>query len=62
MADNPGRYSFDGIDRVLHDIEVLDPVHVEALKAAPRIIDGRNVLDPSTWKSAGFDYHGLGRR
>ncbi|UOQ89819.1 UDP-glucose/GDP-mannose dehydrogenase family protein [Agromyces endophyticus] len=44
------------------EYRALDPVHVDALMAAPRIIDGRNVLDPSTWKSAGFDYHGLGRR
>jgi len=44
------------------EYRALDPVHVDALMAAPRIIDGRNVLDPSMWKSAGFDYHGLGRR
>lgn len=25
------------------------------------VVDGRNVLDPSAWKSAGFEYRGVGR-
>ncbi|QTX05255.1 UDP-glucose dehydrogenase family protein [Agromyces archimandritae] len=39
----------------------LDPEHVGELVAGPTIIDGRNVLDPEAWRSAGFEYVGLGR-
>lgn len=40
----------------------LDPDDISSLMRTPRIIDGRNVLDPEAWKAAGFQYHGLGRR
>ena len=33
----------------------------KALVAAPRILDGRNVLDPAKWRAAGWTYKGLGR-
>jgi UDPglucose 6-dehydrogenase len=39
----------------------LDPVETAELVADPVIIDGRNVLDPAAWRSAGWTYHGLGR-
>ncbi|MRG60445.1 nucleotide sugar dehydrogenase [Agromyces sp. CFH 90414] len=39
----------------------LDPAAVAVQVAAPRIIDGRNVLDPVAWRAAGWEYHGLGR-
>ncbi len=26
-----------------------------------RVIDGRNCLDPASWRAAGWEYHGLGR-
>ncbi|MFC9917643.1 UDP-glucose dehydrogenase family protein [Agromyces binzhouensis] len=39
----------------------LDPGHVAALMATPRVIDARNVLDPGSWRDAGFVYRGLGR-
>jgi UDPglucose 6-dehydrogenase len=39
----------------------LDPAS-EALRPARRvIIDGRNVLAPSLWREAGWEYHGIGR-
>lgn len=39
----------------------LDPYTLSALVASPRILDGRNVLDPSKWRAAGWIYRGLGR-
>ncbi|WP_022894026.1 UDP-glucose dehydrogenase family protein [Agromyces subbeticus] len=39
----------------------LDPADVGRLVASRRIIDGRNVLDPSVWRAAGWEYRGLGR-
>jgi UDPglucose 6-dehydrogenase len=40
----------------------LDPDAVAALVRHPRVIDGRNVLDPAAWRAAGWEYRGLGRR
>lgn len=39
----------------------LAPDRVAALMSDPRIIDARNVLDPTAWRAAGFAYRGLGR-
>ena len=39
----------------------LDPAETKALVAAPRIVDGRNVLDPEDWRAAGWTYRALGR-
>ncbi|GAA1059389.1 UDP-glucose dehydrogenase family protein [Agromyces bracchium] len=39
----------------------LDPATVRDLVASHTVIDGRNVLDPTSWRSAGWTYHGLGR-
>lgn len=39
----------------------LDPVDTARLVAQPRILDGRNVLDPSDWRRAGWTYRALGR-
>lgn len=39
----------------------LDPDSVASLMGTPRIIDGRNVLDPPAWRAAGFEFRGLGR-
>lgn len=39
----------------------LDPFDLAALVAAPRILDGRNVLDAAKWRAAGWTYRGLGR-
>jgi UDPglucose 6-dehydrogenase len=39
----------------------LDPQATAQLVAAPRILDGRNVLDPVQWRAAGWTYRALGR-
>lgn len=39
----------------------LDPHLLLETVAAPRILDGRNVLDPAKWRAAGWHYRGLGR-
>lgn len=39
----------------------LDPHVLKETVATPRILDGRNVLDPAKWRSAGWQYRGLGR-
>ena len=40
----------------------LDPVALKEQVAAPRIIDGRNCLDPVAWRAAGWTYRALGGR
>ena len=44
------------------DYVELDPARAKTLVAVPRVIDGRNVLDPQAWSEAGWDYRGMGRR
>jgi len=39
----------------------IDPYEAGAYVAAPKILDGRNVLDPAKWRAAGWMYRGLGR-
>lgn len=39
----------------------LDPYDLLGRVAAPRILDGRNVLDAGKWRAAGWNYRGLGR-
>ena len=39
----------------------LDPAQTASLVASPRMIDGRNVLDPSAWREAGWEIRSLGR-
>jgi UDPglucose 6-dehydrogenase len=39
----------------------LNPTHAATLVAHPRIIDARNVLDPTAWRTAGWTYRALGR-
>ena len=39
----------------------VDPHEVRDVIGAPRVVDGRNVLDRERWRSAGFDYRGVGR-
>lgn len=43
------------------EFKQLDPNQAGELVAARRIIDGRNVLDPDTWRAAGWDIRCLGR-
>jgi UDPglucose 6-dehydrogenase len=39
----------------------IDPAKLAALVANPIIIDGRNALDPASWRRAGWTYRALGR-
>ncbi|GAB3043056.1 UDP-glucose/GDP-mannose dehydrogenase family protein [Sediminivirga luteola] len=39
----------------------LDPEALDGLVAQKNILDGRNVLDPSRWRAAGWTYRALGR-
>jgi UDPglucose 6-dehydrogenase len=39
----------------------LDPAVLLPLVATPRIVDGRNCLDPQRWRDAGWTYRALGR-
>ena len=39
----------------------LQPADLEPFTAGRIIIDGRNALDPATWRAAGWTYAGLGR-
>ncbi len=43
------------------DYTHLDPASVAGLPRTPLILDGRNALDPATWREAGWQYRGLGR-
>jgi UDPglucose 6-dehydrogenase len=38
----------------------LDPATLQGIVAWPRILDGRNCLDPDLWHSAGWTYRALG--
>jgi len=53
-------------DVVLHLTEwkqfrEIDPAKLASVVATPTIIDGRNALDPSLWRGAGWTYRALGR-
>ena len=39
----------------------LDPAHAATLTRGHIVIDGRNCLDASAWRAAGWTYHGMGR-
>jgi UDPglucose 6-dehydrogenase len=39
----------------------LDPAEIGSLVREKLIIDGRNVLDPTAWRAAGWTYRGMGR-
>jgi UDPglucose 6-dehydrogenase len=61
------------VDEAVRDAEVvllltewpeyvaLDPVALKEQVSVARIIDGRNCLDPVTWRAAGWTYRALGR-
>ncbi|MFH9423832.1 UDP-glucose dehydrogenase family protein [Streptomyces sp. NPDC017529] len=55
-----------GADVVLHltewrEFRELDPAVLAEVVATPHILDGRNALDPSLWRKAGWTYRALGR-
>lgn len=39
----------------------LDPVRLREVVGTAHLIDGRNVLDPATWRAAGWTYQSMGR-
>lgn len=39
----------------------LDPVHAASLVSGKIVVDGRNCLDASAWRAAGWSYYGMGR-
>ncbi|RMI12580.1 UDP-glucose dehydrogenase family protein [Cellulomonas triticagri] len=43
------------------EYRALDPEALAPLVGERRILDGRNVLDPALWRSAGWTYRALGR-
>ena len=40
----------------------LDPCELKRHVGVPRMLDGRNALDPAQWREAGWTYRALGRR
>lgn len=53
-------------DVVLHltewaEFRMADPTVLAKVVAVPRILDGRNALDPAHWRAAGWTYRALGR-
>jgi UDPglucose 6-dehydrogenase len=55
-----------GADIVLHltewaEFRSMDPAVLGEVVADRRIVDGRNALDPATWRAAGWTYRALGR-
>ncbi|MQA03632.1 MAG: nucleotide sugar dehydrogenase [Streptosporangiales bacterium] len=44
-----------------HEFRDVDPAKLSALVRHRRILDGRNVLDPTAWRAAGWEYRALGR-
>lgn len=39
----------------------LDPAHAASLATGRIVVDGRNCLDADAWRTAGWDYRGMGR-
>jgi UDPglucose 6-dehydrogenase len=55
-----------GADVVLHltewrEFRDMDPHTLTPVVTHPRIVDGRNALDPTRWRDAGWTYRALGR-
>ena len=58
--------ALDGAELVLvltewPEFVALEPKRAHDLVARPRIVDGRNCLDPVAWREAGWTYRALGR-
>ncbi|MFC5909411.1 UDP-glucose dehydrogenase family protein [Streptacidiphilus monticola] len=56
----------EGAHVVLHltewqEFRELDPEAVGSVVASRQILDGRNILDPAVWRTAGWTYRALGR-
>ncbi|MFE0103223.1 UDP-glucose dehydrogenase family protein [Streptomyces sp. NPDC059009] len=55
-----------GADVVLHltewhEFRELDPAGLATVVGRPLILDGRNALDPTVWREAGWTYRAMGR-
>ncbi|MDP9102148.1 MAG: UDP-glucose/GDP-mannose dehydrogenase family protein [Actinomycetota bacterium] len=55
-----------GADVMLHltewsEFREMDPAALSGVVAHKRIVDGRNALNPATWRAAGWTYRALGR-
>ncbi|MET7363999.1 UDP-glucose/GDP-mannose dehydrogenase family protein [Streptomyces sp. NPDC005562] len=55
-----------GADVVLHltewqEFRDLDPAELAAAASTPLILDGRNALNPTSWRTAGWTYRAMGR-
>ncbi|MGA4849266.1 UDP-glucose dehydrogenase family protein [Streptomyces sp. G5(2025)] len=55
-----------GADVVLHltewrEFRELDPAALASVATTPVVLDGRNALDPQTWRAAGWTYRAMGR-
>jgi UDPglucose 6-dehydrogenase len=53
-------------DLILHltewqEFRDIDPQTLAHIVTQPRVLDGRNALDPDRWRTAGFTYRALGR-
>lgn len=57
----------DNADVVVHltewpEFRKLVPADLDDVVGHRRILDGRNVLDPTLWRDAGWEFRGMGRR
>jgi UDPglucose 6-dehydrogenase len=43
------------------EFKQMDPVELAGAVNSRRILDGRNALDPTRWRAAGWTYRALGR-
>ena len=43
------------------EFRALDPAGLGEVVATRHLLDGRNALDPSLWRKAGWTYRALGR-
>ena len=65
FAESPEEAA-EGVDLVLlltewDQYRALDPHRFGEIVADKRMLDGRNALDPKTWRAAGWSYRALGR-
>jgi UDPglucose 6-dehydrogenase len=44
------------------EFTAIDPVKLAEVVTHPRLLDGRNALDPQTWRAAGWEFRSMGRR
>ena len=51
----------DGEQCASAEFVAMDPAVLSEVVGERRIVDGRNALDPDTWRGAGWTYRALGR-